>query len=158
MGWFGQTIVAGTDIVLQTAQGKDNLYSKGTPDWKLEDYPVTGRFVRDADNGRSKYVTEFYKNMQDYDKVVKSVNKYRKLNDPASLEAAQRLIEDNPEAGGKAKVYKRVSRNMSQMRNRIEQIKRDPKITGTQKKKLIKEIQTQSNQMAMGVVEDLDGS
>jgi hypothetical protein len=156
MGWFGQTLVAGTDIILQAAQGKDTVYSKGAPDWKLEDYPVTGRFIRDADNGRSKYVTEFYKNMQDYEGTVNSIREYRTTHSPESLADAQQLLDENPDAIWKAKVYKKVARNMSTMRKRIKQIKADATMTGAQKKKEIDAIQTQSNQMAMGVVKEVD--
>lgn len=146
-GWLGAAIAGIGDATVRLAQ----LDSKTNQPvaYRLKDIPIVGgdinSFVETLPASGSKFVTNFYEDMREYEKAYLAYNDYLKNGD---LEKAKAYYKDHKEEVTKFKQLSPVKRQFTEMNARIKQIRNHPTMSGDEKRRKIEEIRQQESKIA----------
>jgi len=141
-GWLGSSILAGTDGIVKMGIGGAKPPKKNWFEWE----PVK-TFAREGSGRHSKYMTQFYDNLNELTKTWGDIRKYR------GTEKGQELQK---EYSGQLKYrtqYNKIQRQLSKHRKRIKIIYNDKDLSRAEKRQRIDRIQKQMNRLAERAVE-----
>lgn len=113
---------------------------------KQSDIPVIGDMLqRIAPDGRnSRYVTEFYDQLQQVRQIAADARLFQKLNDPAAMKD---LIDSHGKELAQAKTYEQVARMLSDLGRTERVIGNDRKLSSSEKQAMIDEIGNRKKQI-----------
>jgi hypothetical protein len=141
-GYFatlGELILAGTDI------GFRNTFDyPERADWRLEDYPLVGRFLRDQPPRYTKQMSWFYRAMEEADRTVKTVNHFKRTG--RYKEAVELQTMEKNRIRNRASLSKARTR-LRKLNRRIRRINLDSALNGKQKREQLDELTEQRNQI-----------
>jgi hypothetical protein len=126
-GWLGGTASATSHYAVMP-------FSKSAyPDQDWKETMSLG-FVKSLPTAQSKYVTAFYENNKEISQAYADMRHYAEIGE---TEKAYKLIDEKGDLIAMAKVYDKVSKDMSKIRQSIMAIRADENMTGAQKKEEI---------------------
>ena len=97
-----------------------NLYDfPEDPTKRIDDYPLLGRFIKDATPRNTKYITRFYEMAEESDRLVKTINHYRKLGEH---DKANELAKKKQWLRGSREIVNALRRIMRNTNQRIRMI------------------------------------
>jgi hypothetical protein len=100
-------------------------------DWKET---MSLGFIKSLPTAQSKYVTAFYENNKEISQAYADMRHYAEIGE---TEKAYKIIEEKGDLIAMAKVYDKVSKDMSKIRQAIMAIRADEDMNGAQKKEEI---------------------
>ena len=148
-GWVGGTTMAATDMLISRPLAQ----SAAQPSRRIGDYPVIGRFAREADNRNSKYITNFYDNLNDINQKWADIQEYRELGEITSVDDIPQKTRDILRY---RKGYNRVSRRFSEINKQIESIYRDEELAPDLKRVQVDSLSRLKKELAKEVVQKSD--
>lgn len=126
-GWLGGTASATSHYAVMP-------FSKSAyPDQDWKETMSLG-FIKSLPTAQSKYVTAFYENNKEISQAYADMRHYAEIGE---TEKAYKIIEEKGDLIAMAKVYDKVSKDMSKIRQAIMAIRADEDMTGAQKKEEI---------------------
>jgi hypothetical protein len=126
-GWLGGTASATSHYAVMP-------FSKSAyPDQNWAETISLG-FVKSLPTTQSKYVTAFYENNKEISQAYADMRHFAEIGE---TEKAYKLIDEKGDLIAMAKVYDKVSKDMSKVRQAILAIRADENMTGAQKKEEI---------------------
>jgi len=139
-GWAGATALAASDILYQKTVGKI------TPQEEWYEYEPIKTLVRDATPKNSKYMTQFYDNLAELNRLWGDINKYKGTPEGSKLyhKHISKLVD-------RAK-YVKVQRALSAYRKENSRIYNHKTMTALQKRKAIESNKAKMNALAKSVV------
>jgi hypothetical protein len=141
-GWAGATTLASIDFLIKQISGEI------TPETKLSEYtwnPVSS-FARDNEAKSSKYVSQFYDNMSELDKMWGDIRKYRDTPNAKIVTA-----EQNKKLRYR-KMYNKKSKELAVIRKRERSIYNDPYMSASQKRARLAGTRIAKNKIAKSMV------
>jgi len=125
------------DIGMSLLWGAD-LFSRAFADFpekpkkRIDEYPMIGRFVRQAKAKRStKYMSKFWDFMKEVDELVTTINMYKKSGD---FEGARKLADADPELISYRPFMNKARQRLRKMSHQVKKIWNDQAMTAEQKK------------------------
>ena len=149
-GYFatlGMFVLGGADILTQWVADFPESPSK-----RVDDYPLIGRFVRESPARHSKYISRFYEMATEMDKMVGTVNHFKKTGD---FEKAKEYRDVNRKTLRYKKTINRGRKKLQNINNRIKNIHYHRDMTAGEKKRRIDELIDQRNQYIKNMYERL---
>jgi hypothetical protein len=126
-GWLGGTASATSHYAVMP-------FSKSAyPDQDWKETMSLG-FLKSLPTAQSKYVTAFYENNKEISQAYADMRHYAEIGE---TEKAYKIIEEKGDLIAMAKVYDKVSKDMSKIRQAIMAIRADEDMNGAQKKEEI---------------------
>ena len=126
-GWLGGTASATSHYAVMP-------FSKSAyPDQDWKETMSLG-FIKSLPTAQSKYVTAFYENNKEISQAYADMRHYAEIGE---TEKAYKIIEEKGDLIAMAKVYDKVSKDMSKIRQAIMAIRADEDMNGAQKKEEI---------------------
>jgi hypothetical protein len=119
------------------------------PTADIGQYPMIGRFVRDAKNPKySKYMTHFYDLYNEVDQLVGTVNDYKRIGDMKSAMEFDRKHRDKLSMRDK---LGRVRQRLGKIRTEIHEVWFSRQMDGDEKRKRINELTSERNRIVKEV-------
>ena len=126
-GWLGGTASATSHYAVMP-------FSKSAyPDQDWKETMSLG-FIKSLPTAQSKYVTAFYESNKEISQAYADMRHYAEIGE---TEKAYKIINEKGDLIAMAKVYDKVSKDMSKIRQAIMAIRADQDMTGAQKKEEI---------------------
>lgn len=144
---LGMFILGATDVAAQWA-----FDFPSPPRSRIDNYPLLGRFIREAPARHTKYVTRFYEMAREMDVLVGTINHYKRTGD---IEKAIELSRTSRVTKSYKKAINRVRLYLRNVNARIKVIHYQRNLTATQKKERINKLLDQRNQMIKRAYESL---
>jgi hypothetical protein len=147
-GYFatlGELILAGTDIGFRNAFDYPER-----ADWRVEDYPLAGRFLRDQPPRYTKQMSWFYRAMEEADRTVKTINHFKRTG--RYKEAAELQTMEKNRIRNRASLSKARTR-LRKLNRRIRRINMDPALSGKQKREQLDKLTEKRNQIVSQMYE-----
>ncbi|MEA1969458.1 MAG: LPD38 domain-containing protein, partial [Thermodesulfobacteriota bacterium] len=141
-GWAGGTTLASIDFLIKQMTGEI------TPEVKISEYtwnPVSS-FAREKDARSSKYVTKFYDNLSELNKLWADIRKYRQT--PGGIKVTNQQVNKLRYR----KIYNKISKKLSTLRKYESRIYTDTTMTAAGKREAIKKIRIQKNNLTKQIV------
>jgi hypothetical protein len=131
-GWLGTSI----NTAASAAAGHILDFPE-QPSWRADDIPVTGRFVREAPNDSSRFLSEFYDQQKQIAQVMGSIKeKIREGN----VEDAGQLTEDHAPEIQLEHLFNKTSESIAKVNSQIRTIEESRDMDPEEKRAQIKEL------------------
>jgi hypothetical protein len=144
LGWFGAFTLASLDMLYRNATGAPDK-----PDWKAEDYPVVGSFTSEEPQRNTRFVTEFYENLDTVNKVQADI---RHNIEYGRKEVAMEMMRDNKKSLAWKAAYNSTQRELANLNKKSERIQSSD-LPGSVKREQLDRIDKLRNEMTRRLVE-----
>jgi hypothetical protein len=148
-GYFamlGTMAMAGTDFVMKTVGDYPEDAEK-----RIDDMPLVGRFIREADNPRyTRYQSKFYELFDEYDKVAKTMVYYKGLGDAGK---AMKMAEENRPLLSVGKGMAETKEQLRKIRANMRVIANSPSLSSEEKTQRLDRFVEQRNRLVKAAYE-----
>jgi hypothetical protein len=138
-GTFGMFILGMSDAFVRNA-----FDFPERPAMSWNEYPGFARFIKKGEARNTKYMTRFYDDYNEMQKLVRTVNYYDKLGD---MQAVNKLINDNKEFYALKKEFNRSRRELGDINREIRLVWLNPSMDGDQKKRRLEILYQRRNKI-----------
>jgi hypothetical protein len=118
------------------------------PALSWNEYPGFARFIKKGEPRNTKYMTRFYDDYSEMQKLVRTINYYDKLGD---MREVQKLINDNRAFYRLKKMFNAARRDLGEINREIRLVWLNPSIDGDYKKKKLEELYARRNRIVRNV-------
>jgi len=143
-GWIGGITLESADSIARATGLAPSI-----PKRRIQDYTVVGRFARTGPTRGSRFLTEFYENLNDANRVYADIRFAQQLGNE---EKAVDLAKKNKDVLALRQAYTRAQKAISNINKRILMI-RVSKIPSDEKQKEMEKFAEMKNEIARRVVE-----
>lgn len=156
---LGGYVLDASDAIVRMAQGAPER-----PEMSRKDWLVLGRFLRGGSPGSTKYTEQFYDRLREAEQIEQTIKEYTVIgrkDDAAELERENAdilgaRIANKAAKGGfqftRPKALRKVRGELSEIREQIEDIALDRKLSDHDKRVKIDELTAQRNRMVKDAV------
>lgn len=143
-GWMGGVTLESIDMII-----RGTSMAPSTPERRIQDYMLAGRFARTGPTRGTRYTTEFYKNLYDANRVYADI---RFAIDLGNKEKAMALAEKNKNVLAMRDIYVRAQKSISRIGKQAMVI-RMKNMPDDQKREEIERLTRMKNEITKKVVE-----
>jgi hypothetical protein len=147
MGGLSVALQTMTDALFRPIMGRPNK-----PEWRVEDVPLLGRFVKELPPNHSRYVTEFYDMAKG---VEEAYGSYRDALKRGDQEAARKMLAKDLK---KIRLHGSIAeqkRNLSESNQAIKATYDSRKLTPEEKRERIDKLRNAQHRVAQRAVTSL---
>lgn len=144
LGWMGGTVLESADTIMRATGLAPSI-----PTRRVQDYLLIGRFARTGPTRGTRYMTEFYDNMRDANRVYSDIRFAVQLGD---AEKAKKLAEKNKDTLRMRSAYNRAQRAISSINKQMLMIK-IKKMSSSKKQDGIELLNNRKNEIAKRLAE-----
>src|SRR5690606_29448891 len=132
-GEIGATVLGLSDIGVRALAGYPEL-----PDYRLDDLPVIASFIREDPARGTRYATELYQMRKEVERLYRTI---MALAQEGNREKAEALRDENLEKLRMLGILRGTTEAISGYRRQMDEIMRDPGMTGHEKRLKLDELQ-----------------